>query len=212
MKKMAILLMVSILLTASSPFKDFQGVITYGIKYSQLPKEMKGMESMLPSEMMFSIKDSKIKIEQSLMGGSQVVISNQKEKTAEILMDMMGQKIHIHMSKEEIEAEEANTKNPEVTYLNETKKLAGFTCKKVLVKTEDGSESVMWITDKISVKHKDFQYLNGFPLEYETEQEGMIMHISALKVEEKKLGDEHFGVPEGYTAMTMEELTRLGGN
>lgn len=205
-------MLVSVLFTAGSPVKDFEGIITYTIKYSQLSDDLKDMESMLPSEMIFSIKGSKIKIEQELMFGSQVVISNQEEKTAEILMDMIGQKIHIHVSKEEIEAEETNVKTPEVTYVKETKKVAGFTCKKALVKTADGSVLVMWYTDKISVKHKDFQYLNGFPLEYEISEEGMTMHISASKIEEKELGNDHFGVPDGYTTMTMAELSQMGGN
>ncbi|MFT4595098.1 MAG: hypothetical protein ACI9LA_000872, partial [Bacteroidia bacterium] len=74
--------------------KKFEGSITFGLEYKDLPAEMAAMEAMLPDEMTTRIKGDKSRMEQSLgMGMSQVTITNMKTKSGTLLMDMMGKKI-----------------------------------------------------------------------------------------------------------------------
>lgn len=213
MKKISFLLLAFVLFVASSPVKDFEGTITFSIEYLDVPEEIQGMESMLPSSMRYSIKGSKVRIEQSLMGGSQIVLADQEEKTGDVLMDMMGQRIHVHMSKEELEAEEAkNTEKPTITYSKETKKVNGYKCNKATLVAKDGAKTVLWYSKEIEVKHNDYKELDGFPLEYETTADGMTMRITATNIERKSLAETHFEVPAGYTKMTLEELGSMMGN
>ena len=204
---------VGITLTSTRTIdKAFEGKIVYKINYEKVPAEMEGYESMLPQEMTMFFKDSKVRIEQSMgMGGTQIVMSDNSAKTADILMDMMGQKIHIHMTKEEIEEAEKDTQKPEITYLEGEKEIVGYKCKKAEIKNGETLTTVYY-SDKLQITHNDYKELNGFPLEYTASTEGMEMVITASEVQKEKLPDTLFEIPEGYDLMTMEELGNMMGN
>jgi len=73
--------------------KKFEGTITFGLEYQDLPAEMAAMEAMLPDEMTTQIKGDKTRLEQSLgMGMSQVTITDLKKGSGTLLMNMMGKK------------------------------------------------------------------------------------------------------------------------
>ncbi len=190
---------------------SFEGKITYAISYEELPAEAAAMESMLPKEMVFYLKDNKFAMVQDMMGGSQTVVSDTKTNESFIKMNMMGQKIAITMSEDEIAEAAREAGTPEIKYFNDTKKIAGYTCNKATVSAE-GSIVEVWYTKEITgAMHKEFKSLDGFPLEYFTFQEGMKMKISATNVTKGDQPDNLFVIPEGYQKMTMEEFTNAMG-
>ncbi len=192
-----------------SNLETFEGEITYAITYLKVPAELAGMESMLPKNVSMLLSGRKSKIVQEVMGGSQIVIADENDGSGDMLMDMMGMKIHVHMSKEELDKETASVKTT-INELNETKQILGYACKKAEM-IVDGKSMEVWYTDKIDAFHKDFEKLDGFPLEYITTEEGMTIKMTASKIDERKLDKAEFEIPSGYQTYTLEELGKLMG-
>ena len=150
------------LTSASWVKKAFEGKIEYKITYQNVPAEMEGFESMLPQKMLIYFKDSKIRLEQSMgIAGSQIVLTDEETKESDILMDMMGQKINVHISKEEVEEAEKTAVKPQIIYLEDKKEILGYKCKKAKVKNGD-DETIVFYTDQLKIKHQDFNDLNGY--------------------------------------------------
>lgn len=200
--------------STKAEFKPFEGTIVYDIEYIEVPEEVQGMESMLPQTTSMSISGDLVRVEQEVMGGTQVVIVDNLKKESHILMNMMGQKIDIFLTKEEIEAAEAEagTNEMEVKELDGKKSILGYKCKQaLLIDPETGDSQEVYYTKKLEIAHKDFKSLRGFPLEYYTTQESMKIKMTASEIKAKKLDASLFKVPPGYQQMSMDELNQLAG-
>ncbi|MCE7991430.1 MAG: DUF4412 domain-containing protein [Roseivirga sp.] len=208
------------LIFISGPFstseihRPFEGTVVYSIEYIEVPDGVKGMESMLPQTTSMSISRDLVKVEQEVMGGSQIVIVDNKKKESHILMDMMGQKLDVFLSREEIEAAEKENPEMKIEELDGGKTILGYKCKEALITNPDtGDTQRVFYTEKLEIEHKDFKSLKGFPLEYQTSQQGMKLKMTVIEITKKKLPASHFEVPDGYQQMTMDELTEMmGGN
>jgi GLPGLI family protein len=118
----------------------------------------------------------------------------------------------------ELDSAQAEKPKTEVTLENETKVIEGYTCKKAIVTDEEGTESVFWYTEEISVAKKGQNYLNesipGFPMQSEINNNGLKMIMTVTKVDKKldKKATELFDmtIPSGYKEMTMEQLKSMG--
>lgn len=192
--------------------QTFIGKITYDIDY-ELPEAMESQRAMLPSEMIMYIGKQNTRIEQKTMMGDQIVISNTKEKTAVLLMNMMGQKMAIKMDNKD--AQEAP--KPVIEYVSGIKNIAGYSCKKAIVKSTDesGEEQSLevYYTEEIPAEANDkLPGLKGFPLEYGMNTQGMLMTLTAKEISKEKIAKQLFEIPEGYETMTMEDFMKsMGG-
>jgi len=193
--------------------KNFEGKVSYGIEYSNVPAEMAPYQSMLPKEVNVYLKGQQSRIEQQgPMGSQTVVLADHKEKTGDLLTNAMGKKVHIHITKEEVEKEEENEEDYEVKYFDETKEIAGYTCKKAEAITEDGSFTIFYTEEISGDLSNQYKKIKGFPLEYEVNEGEMTVTFLAKEVTKKKLEKALFEVPDGYETMTMDEFREsLGG-
>lgn len=191
-------------------FGQFEGTVKYSIEYTDIPEEMQGYESMMAKDMTMLIKDENVKIEQqSPMGGSTVII-NSKTKTVTTLFNMMGKKVGIEMNDEEIEREKAKELSPEIEYLDETKKIAGYSCKKAIIKSGNDEFTVYYTNEIQNQKlHQTYKGLDGFLMEYEVSQQGMGMIMSVTEIEKKKIAKNEFEIPAEYDLMTKDEFNKM---
>lgn len=205
---LAIVLGTTLMLNA----QKFEGKITYSIEYDEIPEALEAYESMLPKESTITIKENKSKLEQNMAGmGSSSVISDSKANTGVMLINMMGQKVAVKMTKEDIEAEKKEAPKSKTVLGTETKVIAGYKCKKATVKNADGTEVVVWYTDLIptlgGANNKTGGDIPGFPMEYSVDGgNGMALTMSVSKVSQEKVADSSFEIPAGYEEMTMEEF------
>ncbi|MCD4747429.1 MAG: hypothetical protein K8R58_14125 [Bacteroidales bacterium] len=201
--------------------KEFKGIIIYEITYPNSDFDASTL-AMLPKTLKITIKGNKSKSEMKTAMGTQTGISNGDDQTAIILMDMMGQKIAVNSTTEEIEKELAEMPEPNIEYSNETKEIAGYSCKKAIITIKDkdtNEETVLnvYYTDELGSKELNFQNpifkdINGAMLEYEIDANGMNMKFTAKEVQKKKISDKEFEIPEGYEIITQDELkSRFGG-
>lgn len=217
------ILIIAGLVTLSDSFagapKSFEGVITYKITYpgATFPKEQMAM---LPSTVTVSIKGTKSRTEIIMGMGNQVEITDYTTKNKISLLDLMGQKYAIKQTWEELQKENADKATGKVQVTGETKNIAGFTCKKAIVTTEqDGIKSTLevYFTDELGAVNANFDNptykdINGVMMEFTNKTEQFSMHFEATKVEKKSVSDKDFEIPAGYTLTTQEELkSKFGG-
>lgn len=203
--------------------KDFKGIITYKISYEfseEMKAQMQGMESMFPKVMTYYISGNMAKIViSSPMGGNNINIIDGNNKVVYTLMDMMGNKFYFKKSSEEIDEELAKESDPEIKYLDETKEIAGYECKKASITVEnDGEASTFNIYYSPELGNKSlnfdnslFKEIDGTLMEFEMNERGVVMRFEAVSVEKKKLKESDFEIPEDYKETTPEELQQNFG-
>lgn len=159
----------------------------------------------------------KTKMDMNMMGGMSrnQVITDLKTKNSTLLIDapMGGIKYQVEISKEDAEKQDAEI--PVFTFKydkKKTKEIAGYKCYRAIATDEDGNEVKMYITKKISSTafDKQFEGLEGTPLEYAMNQGEMSMILTA-KSASAELPKDAFNVPEGYEKKTMEDLKSMRG-
>ncbi len=196
--------------------QSFEGVVNYVITYENLPPEMEEHKSMFPTQAKSTIKGHMVKMEQPLsMGMKQITIMDNKAESGILLMDMMGQKNAIVLDKESREKFEDEQPDTEFEYLDETKKIAGYNCKKALMTIKDGQEEmvleVFYTTEIANSGMHQMSGLKGFPLQYSTALGQFVMTLTAENVEQKKISEEEFTIPEGYQHVTFDQFQKSLG-
>ncbi len=184
--------------------QNFEGIVTFKISLINPPQEMKEMQGMLPETMDYLLKGNKTRMEMNMMGGSVVTIMNSDTKSTDVLMDMMGQKIHTQSSSQDFD------KSMDMTdvkvHSNDTKNIAGYSCKKITGKSADGYPVEIYYTDAIQAGAfnemlEKIANVSGLPLEFTVNNQGMKMLLSATEVKSQDISDDLFEIPEGYRKM-----------
>jgi len=215
----AVLAMLNVSAQKNAPF---EGTITYTISFegSGLPPE--AMAMLNGAESVTYIKGDKRRTDMNMAIQSTSAIMDTKSKQIVTLMDMMGQKYLIRMNEADLKKEEANAPQTSIKYLDETKMIAGYKCKKaeVTLKGKDGKEEVVnvYYTEEIPTSDLKSAYkgLKGFPMEYTINQGGIKMSFTTKSVSKEAVADSKFEIPkEGYKETTMDEfqkeMMKMGG-
>lgn len=217
-KQLSILVITAFFLatyTTAFSQSSFEGKIVYQISYNDLPEQMKNYEAMLPKEMTILLKGNKSRVEQNQMMGSNVIVSDMDSKSGFVEMEMGGQKLRMNISTEEFDKEADKIEN--IEYMAETKEIAGYPCKKAIVKDDSGNLAMtIFYTEKIKNQaQKEFIGLKGFPLEYSMSQNGINMVMTASTVNEQNIVDGVFEKSEGFKDISQADLQKMmmgGGN
>jgi len=214
-KKTVVFLIFLVLLVFNTSLfaqSSFEGKIIYSISYSDIPAEMKGYESMMPKDMIITMKGSKSRIEQSQMMGKNIVINDMEKQTGFIEMDMGGQKLRINISTKEFNKKEENIPS-EIEYTAETKTILGYACKKAIMKNDAGNTLItLFYTDKIkNHAQKKFLGLKGFPLQYTMTQQNMTFEMTATELIKQSVPDSLFEKSDGYKDITQADMQKMMG-
>lgn len=220
MKKLLLYILLPTLafcdLAAQAQDKLSEGKVVFEISYPDVELDQQTM-AMLPDESTFYFKHEKSRVEIKMAMGSTVVISDAKTETSTTLMDYMGNKMAINMTKEDVEKEKKSKTPPTVKMTNETKKIAGYLCTKALIIPEDTTENSpyeVWFTKEIEGKNSfrsSIEGIDGFLMEFKTRQNNLTMKMTCRSVESQKVDDALFVIPTGYKPVTMEDLKNMRG-
>ena len=205
---------------AQSGDKDFSGIIVYNITYSDDDMDPQ-MMAMMPKTMKMKIKGEKSRTEISLGMGTTIAVFNGEDKSGFTLMDMMGQKYAMTMTADELEKEIEEGPEEEVIVTDETKEIAGYKCKKAVVKLndkdlKDDMEMIVYFTEELgsgmlNYNNPMFKDVAGVMMEYTIKENNMNMTFTAISVTKKKIPDDEFEIPEGYNIMTKSEFQSMFG-
>lgn len=209
------LVLVGLTFTSFKPAPITAGKIEYDIEV--VKSELSYLEDMMigMATVSISFKDEAVRTDFSITMASTTVIHDGATKTGLMLMSnpIAGKKA----VKLDNEMDSKETKGKyKLEYKSETKKIAGYDCKKAIATLEDGTKLNIFYTDKISPKNRSTKYtfddLKGFPLEMEVKQDKMVIKLTASNVDTKTPASSLFNmtIPEGYELTTMEELEKMG--
>jgi GLPGLI family protein len=193
--------------------KPFEGVITYKITYPD-SKLSESQLAMYPKVLTVSIKGSKSRTDLQMGGMSTIEITDFSEKTSVSLINMMGQKYALKQTTAELESKISAEGEVTVEHSDETKTIAGYTCKKVTVTVnDDGAKStyVAYYSPELGNKQANFNNpiyrdIDGGLLEFSMKNQEINMKFAATSVEKKSLPAKDFEIPSDYTITTREEL------
>jgi len=167
-------------------------------------------------------KGERMYIEQNAQQVKVIMVKDPDETL--VLIDRMGQKMMMRHprqdSDEEVEEKDAQY---DITYVNESKTVAGYPCKKAVLKprkTQDKNQVrfvEVWYTEKLPnyLKGKDlgegmgnadlmFRDLKGCPLEYKTVTDKVTTTLTVIDINFDPVPDEIFNVStEGYQEMKL---------
>lgn len=196
-----------------------EGSITYEVVGIDLPPEMAAAVDGTEQQVFFKNDKSRIEVTNAF---TNMIIINDGKKTT-VLNDQMGQKTYFEMTAEEMKSKEDKKIESVIEYKDEIKKIAGYDCKKAVVKSKDekGEEMTMivWYTDQLPIsgqstsrKSNAMSGLKGAPLEYESKFGPFNMKYTATAVSKSPVADSKFVAnTEGYVKTTMEEIKKSAG-
>ena len=216
----AVVALTALSLNAQDKIKE--GFILYDMKIEGIPADQAAMMGDMESKTTF--KNGKQLIEATSMMGTTLVLIDDKGML--MLQEQMGNKFGLKQTKEEMEKEAAKSKDknpdPKIEYVNETKTIAGYECKKAIVTmvTKDKKEvkTEVWYSDKFEpqnnagAKGKSAPTVKGMPFEYTMNFGAMTMKYVAKEVSTDPVADSKFELStEGYPMKTMDELKAMQG-
>ncbi|PKP04325.1 MAG: hypothetical protein CVU11_05475 [Bacteroidetes bacterium HGW-Bacteroidetes-6] len=225
MKKTALFLFVILAaglmgtVDAQKPFKS--GIVTYSISYDGTWDAATLAQQ--PTEQKVSIMGLKSKSETIGSGYSVATIVNGIDSSQIILLDlsMMGVKYYMKVTKDKILEKMEEGTQPEIIYSEETKVIAGYTCKKAEYITEDEygdkETTVVYYNETVGGAALNFggsfTGLKGFPMEYvmETDEGKITYAVTGIQVKKVKIKDTDFLIPTDYEELTEEKAKELFG-
>jgi GLPGLI family protein len=195
--------------------KKFKGVINYTISYSGTIDAATAAQQ--PKLMILSIYENLQKMNLPLGPVNIDVVTNGDTKTTITMLDIMGEKKYFKMSTEDIEKKIAENPAPEIKYLDETKTIAGYVCKKAeyTEKSDDGTSSttIVYYTEELGGEALNyggqFYKLKGVPLEYIITAADVVTTFAATEIKKGKVKDTDFLIPSDYVEMTAEEKAQM---
>jgi hypothetical protein len=218
------ILMLAVLMTAilgtstqaQKKSKNTEGKIVYEIT---LDGEVEGMmAAMLPSEIVMKFKGTKCRTEMITAMAENITLSDQKDQNSGlILLDVMGSKYAMKVDPAKVEEQKKNLPEFELITTTETKEIAGYMCKKAIMKNKANneetyiyySEALPYLENSLTSQFKNVQ---GMPLEFNSKLNGITMTIRAKTIENIKIADAEFVASSEYKLVTEEQLMKeLGG-
>jgi GLPGLI family protein len=222
MKKISFFLsaLLTLVLSASiaTAGKPFEGIVTYKITYPD-SKFSESQLAQFPKTLTVTIKGPHARQEIIMPMGSQVEIYDYTAKNKIQLLNVMGSKYAIKSSSEDIDKENAGQPAGTVELSNETKVIAGYTCKKAIVTVnDDGMKSTyeVFYTSELGSKVANFDNpiykdIDGVLLEFTMKTPQFVMKFSASSIEKKSISNKEFEIPADYVLTTQEELKKKFG-
>ena len=213
MSRLTTFLFILIVLSSSVYAQNHNGKIEFKINY-ELVKELENQRPSLATKMIVYIKNNLSRKEEVTRIGSQVLINDIKNRSSYLLMQIADEKLAIHVQDSSLN----NNLKEKITYLDETKNIAGYDCKKAIINTydstiEEANTIELYYTDKIvDVYDLKFQNLKGTPLKYKVESNGMSITYTATNVSIAEQNKYLFEIPKDFTILSMSEFKRLMSN
>lgn len=206
-----------------------KGVVMYdAFVSSDNPQAASWVEQMENSSLTLYFNTNNIRSEMNMGDFMSIQSISDKTKDSTLLLfdSMMGRYAMAIDHKEAKEETDENDRmarqnqplvpdDAKLDFTEETKKILGYACKKVIVSTEEG-ESIIWYTEEIVPEYRGGQYLSerieGLPLEIETKFGGMDVKLEAYQFKAKLKKEEQlfsYTLPKGFELKTAEELQMM---
>lgn len=190
---------------------NWEGEVHYVTTYTYFPEELLGYKDFLPVTMDIYIRKNLVCKEgpTAMANGYQIHITNLSTQNGYTALRVADNSVAYRKGPAEFKSEINTMPNPtSIEYLNETKTIAGFPCKKALVYLASSSKpfTVYYTNQLPSEAYVVYKGLKGFPLFFEGSMNGVTYYTEAKSIHPTKQGDEKFLLPEEYHIVSYEEF------
>lgn len=146
-----------------------------------------------------------------------IVLMEQGKDTVLTLLDGMMGKIAMKNTDDDLEDEQKLALSErKVDLVEGSKEVMGYACKKAIITTTDGNESIVWYTPEIVPAYRAGQYLfeeiPGLPLEMSSKWGNMNISCVAFDFNKKIKKPERLfinEIPDGFTLRSAEEMKQM---
>lgn len=208
---LVLLLLFSAGLFAQKKMK--KGQIVY--KVTDVKSEKAGTRMLEGMEMQLFFQNELHKLEINMMGGliQMATISDLEKESHASLFNMMGKKVKVL---ENSLPKPSAKKTYQISYnRDETKTIAGYPCYQAVMTAPEGTKLTAYVTNKIKSRHpyfvKLFAGLEGWPMMYTIENNGMRMTFTAQSTDSDIDVSQVFQIPADYEEKTPQELKEMMG-
>jgi GLPGLI family protein len=208
-------LFISTLQAQNSPFT---GTIVYDITTDASASQMN--RNMMPTYMIYRFSTDKESMTMNFAMTQQRTIFDASTQIAKVLLDFGGKKVAIRQTAAEIQAlRNKQGQTVSVKEMKETKTIAGYLCKKVILtkKMMDGKEvpSTVYYTDALDIsKFKSFNSfpeIKGVPLEFSMKNGDKEFKVIARTIIKETIPPAEFSVSPDYKETSAGELSKIFG-
>lgn len=197
-----------------------EGVIEYDIEYIEDSKS-NPLISLLPTAMSFKFKENNYiaKIEGWMGIFSMAGIYRKSNGTNTAILKIMNEKYYYQSDLNGPAFGFDSMPKMKIVYTDETKEIAGYTCKKATVNFDENpvwkSFDIYW-TDEIEVerpnKNNPFDEVKGVIMEYRMSFQKIKMSLKATKVEKIDVLEEEFEIPSDFEKVPREKMEEVISN
>jgi GLPGLI family protein len=171
--------------------------------------QMKAMMKNISLAISFKDKDFRADMDMGMAKASTIKVNG---KTT-VLSEAMGQKYKF--DQDQLEKAKGKEEDYEITYTDSTKTIAGYECKKAVVKKKDGTTTVIFYTDKLPATYSMYtgfsKFKGGCPMQFTMSKSGMVMTMVATNVSLNPVSKDIFVIPDGYQELTADQLKQMMG-
>lgn len=193
-----------------------EGVITYDIKYLE-DEKTNPIITLLPTQMVYKFKENNyIQRVEGWMGIFIMAgINYEEEKKHSALLKIMNEK-YVYVGDLAFGYDEYP--GMEIEYVNETKMIAGFKCKKanIVFKNGEYENFSVFYCDEFDIKDPNFfnpfKSIPGVCMEYTYELFGITTSLTAVKFENIEVDPVEFEVPSEYKNVSKDEMEEVINN
>lgn len=190
----------------------FEGEIHYTTTYTYFPAHLERYRSVMPTTLDMYIRRNLVKMEgpTGMANGYMIRIKNLSTHTGYLAMSVGNTYAAYRQGPAEFQSEVDNMTTPtSIEYIDETKNIAGYICKKALVYMPSSTKPfTVYYTNKIPAEAYNIVYkgLKGFPLYFEKSDNGVTSFTQAISIHPQKQEDTKFLLPEKFKLLSMEEF------
>ena len=210
-KFLTTLTFILFILSGNAQSVNFEGEIHFVTNYTYFPPQLEQYKDYLPVTMDVYVRNNLVTKEgpTGFAGGYQIHIRNLLTNQGYTAMKVGDDAVAYRKGAKEFASENAAMTTPtSIEYVEGTRKVAGFVCKKALVFLPGNSKPyTVYYTDKIPKEAFEvYKGLNGFPMYFEGDMKGVKFYSEAKSANPTPQPDSRFLLPKEYTVVSYEEF------
>ncbi len=210
-----LLLAVGCKLKSEPDNKINEGIITYDVSYFTTEKD-NPIIALLPNKVELHFKNNNIcLISEGYLGFfSTKFISKYENKSSNILLKVLSNKLNYEFPKDEVAFVYSQQPPTKIEYQDSTKQIAGYKCKQATIYFDDKTQTKVELFYTIDIELKDpnrntpLCNIPGVLMEFETTMNQVKTKFTAQSVNLTSISEEEFNIPKEYVLSDLNTLKK----
>jgi GLPGLI family protein len=187
-----------------------EGTISYDIVINTGSQKPQAADFLDGATSTVYLKGTKTRTEMVSSLGTQSTIVDGAKNSYTVLKEYGEQKYLIQLTPADYKEINSKYENVTFSFLEDTKTILGYKCKKAMGKLVDGTSFAVWYTTDLVPENNEFQYANkslpGLAMEYESSFGNLKVTYTISNISFNAVPAAKFDLPKsGYRIMTYQE-------